>query len=113
MLAGNQVVTVPVGFGAVNLEHQKTFLLPNHEDPAGEFQALMTAPRGREGYLGAGTAGSSPSSQPIRSLTLCLSCQGHSGISTDMGTAEEKAVKQSWPHMPRDRQDGRSASPWL
>lgn len=54
MLAGNQVVTLPRGFGAVNLEHQKTFAIPNPEDLAEEFQASMTAPRGREAYLEAG-----------------------------------------------------------
>lgn len=37
MLADNQVDTLPMGFGAVNLEHQETFAIPRHEDLVGEF----------------------------------------------------------------------------
>lgn len=42
MLTDNSVVTLPMGFGAVSLERQKTFAIPRHEDTIAEFLALAT-----------------------------------------------------------------------
>lgn len=101
-----------MGLGAVNPEHKRTFAVPKPEDTSGEFQPLMTAPKGKGDILGSrelraralqvNLVGASPSVCPAE-VTLASP--------TAVETTEGKVEKQPWPGIPRDRKDGKSASP--
>lgn len=96
----------------MNLKHKRTLAIAKHVDTAGEFQALMTAPKGKGDIFGSRELQArAPQINPVGASHSVCPAEVTLASPTDMETTEVKVEKQPWPHIPRDREDGKSASP--
>lgn len=101
-----------MGLGAVNLERKRTSAIPKYEDTIGEFEASMTAAKGKGDILGSRELRArAPQINPVGASPSVCPAEVTLASPTAMETTEGKVEKQPWPRIPRDRKDGKSASP--